>query len=227
MYEALLFDLDDTLLDFQQAEYKALSSVHRLYFSSIPYTQFFHVFKTLNHFLWQGVNRQYWLPGFVEEKRFSYLLEEFSMNLESKNIESFYQSCLLKFTDWLPHAKEALIALGKLYKIVIVTNGFTDIQKRKCQKMGLYDLIDLLIVSQEWGVSKPNPKIFQKAIESVGCYSEKALVIGDSLESDHKGAVNAGVDFCWVNIKKEKKEFGVSAPKYEVSSIKELIAILE
>jgi FMN phosphatase YigB (HAD superfamily) len=84
-----------------------------------------------------------------------------------------------------------------------------------------------VIISEQAGMSKPDPRIFKLASERLGVEASKTLMVGDSLTSDFRGALNAGMDFCWVNPAKKPLPEGWPTPKFIVERVAELPALLK
>jgi len=106
--------------------------------------------------------------------------------------------------------------------VVLLTNGITVIQKKRLAASPLKDWVQGVVISQEVGVSKPDPRIFEIALG--GLDPRDALMIGDGITSDVMGANNAGVDVCWYNPKGKVLPEGVHA-EYEIRDIRDCIAI--
>lgn len=82
----------------------------------------------------------------------------------------------------------------------IITNGFTSLQQTRLERTGLRDHFDLLIISEEVGVAKPDARIFDYALAQAGNPDRaRVLMVGDTAESDIRGGVNAGLATCWFN----------------------------
>ena len=115
----------------------------------------------------------------------------------------------------------------KNYKLAIITNGIKEVQipRIKNSKINMY--IETIIISEEVGASKPNPLIFEKALEKLEYRGEKnkVIMIGDSQTADIKGANNFEIDSCWINLVKRKKNEAINAT-FEVESYEELYEIL-
>ena len=110
------------------------------------------------------------------------------------------------------------------YKLGIVSNGIGEAQRRRLKSAGMYEAFDSLIFSDEAGVYKPDPRIFQMAIKQLGARPEQVLYIGDSLHDDYQGAKNAGIDFCWYNPK--GLDAGDASPLHIIHRLSELKAWL-
>ena len=83
--------------------------------------------------------------------------------------------------------------------IGIVTNGPTEVQRAKLELLGIDRLVDFVLVSEEFGVAKPDPAIFREALRLAGVKPEEAIFVGDSVEFDMAGARAAGIPTVWVN----------------------------
>ena len=88
--------------------------------------------------------------------------------------------------------------LAERYPLTIVSNGFIEVQYRKVELSGLRDCFQHIVLSEEVGAQKPNPKIYEEALRLNGCQPEEVLMIGDSWTSDIQGAIHAGIDQLWV-----------------------------
>ncbi len=120
------------------------------------------------------------------------------------------------------------VSLGKLnktYRLALVTNGAPDLQREKISGSRLEKYFNEIVISGEVGVGKPDPKIFEITLERTGARPDQAVMVGNGLETDIKGAQEAGVRAVWMNRKKEQPENNVK-PDYEISDISELESIL-
>jgi putative hydrolase of the HAD superfamily len=98
----------------------------------------------------------------------------------------------------LPGAEELVRYLAVKYPLTVVTNGFVEVQYEKFDKSGLRDCFAHIVLSEEVGCQKPNPRIFEEALRMNGLQAEDVVMIGDSWNSDIQGAINAGIDQIWV-----------------------------
>ena len=122
----------------------------------------------------------------------------------------------------LPGAEETVERLAREREIVILTNGITPIQKSRMARSPVRNWISRMVISQEVGVSKPDPRIFEIAMGDTP--REKVLMIGDGLQSDVRGANNAGVDVCWFNPLKKSLPDGLHT-EYEIGNIRDCLPI--
>ena len=120
------------------------------------------------------------------------------------------------FDDVLPVLK----ALRGKYTLGLLSNG-----NSYPERCGLDEIFQFIVFSQDYGIEKPNPKLFQIALEKARCSKKQLLHVGDSLQDDISGANNAGIKSVWLNRKRVKNSIGINAD-YEISSIYELLEIL-
>ena len=121
-----------------------------------------------------------------------------------------------------PYAEAVVRELCLQRPVTLLTNGITVIQKMRMERTPIRDWVDRLVISQEVGVSKPDPRIFEIALE--GLDPSEALMIGDGIQSDVLGANRAGVDVCWYNPKGKALPEGIHA-EYEIRDIRDCLAI--
>ena len=126
----------------------------------------------------------------------------------------------------IPGARELLDALQGNVKLGIITNGFTELQAVRLEKMGLTDHFDHVIISEQVGVAKPDLGIFSHAHDAIGrpCKS-KVLMVGDNLHSDILGGVNFGFDTCWFNASGSASHQEIK-PSLTVESLDQLKQVL-
>lgn len=104
----------------------------------------------------------------------------------------------------------------------IITNGFAELQKTRVERMGLKDHSDLFIISEQVGIAKPHPKIFEHALDLMGNPArDNVLMVGDNPDSDILGGINVGIDTCWLNRTNKPTPKGIK-PSYQVASLIEL-----
>jgi len=120
------------------------------------------------------------------------------------------------FNDVLP----ALRALRGKYTLGILSNG-----NSYPERCGLEGMFQFVVFSQDYGVEKPNPRLFQIAIEKAGCPKQQLLHVGDSLQDDVMGAINVGIKCVWLNRKRVKNNLDFKI-NHEISSLLELVEIL-
>ncbi|GAA0698444.1 YjjG family noncanonical pyrimidine nucleotidase [Paraclostridium ghonii] len=225
-YKHLIFDLDDTLLDFQDNERNSLKVIFKKY--NIPFEE-----KSINQY--KSINRRFWSlieQGLIKKeealtKRFEEFFALYGHDIKGEIVERDYQNCLNKGHKTVPKAIETLIELkNRGYKIFAGTNGIGKTQKQRLKDSKMVDLFDDVFISEEMGVEKPNSKFFEIIFDKYDFIKkEDTLMIGDSPASDIKGANNFGIDCVWFNpLEKEVNDIKFT---YEIHGLSELLLILD
>ncbi len=234
MYDIILFDLDDTLLDFANSEHQSLQQLHEMYYQSITFNHFVMSFKNINTALWNrvGATDNGLMPTDVRLKRFEQLHETLNVDLCMHSVAEVYDAHLGKTAQWYPQVQAAIEHLhAKGHILGIVTNGLIQVQEDKYQMHNLGQWFDCYTVSDHVGVAKPHRDIFESALNDIahkhGLLREniqphQVLMVGDSLSNDGVGAANAGIDFCYVNPEQKDTTQTDIAIKYNISTVAEL-----
>lgn len=197
-YTTILFDIDDTLVDFKKSEKIGLEYCHTCFFQNLVDIETFEKeYAKINRALWQEVEQGTMTIPLLRKERFRKVCETFKM-VPNEAIAQNYEEQLIEHSEWLDGAVEVLEELKqRRFKIGFLTNGFSYIQRKKYKKLEMDRYSDVIVISEEVGTSKPHPTIFRYTLDQIGSQAEETLMVGDSLESDGKGAKQAGIDFCW------------------------------
>ena len=158
--------------------------------------------------------------------RFQMLFEEMGIQVDPVTVARTYEHNLGIGHYFLPGAEEAVECLSKKYKLYLASNGTAVVQKGRMTSANLYRFFETVFVSQEIGHNKPEKAYFDACFSSIsGFDKEKAMIVGDSLSSDIKGGINAGIKTVWVN--PDHKDCGDIKPDYEIEYLHQLEALLE
>ena len=238
-YKAILIDWDDTIGDFVGAAKRALQEMYDKYNLSdyfASHEEFVSLYKPHNLELWQRYGEDKITKVFLRIDRFLYPLlhgsktqtsnfsiQELTVLAEQMSEDFLYLTT--KYFSLLPEAEELVRYLAKKYPLTVVTNGFVEVQYEKFDKSGLRDYFSHIVLSEEVGWQKPNPRIFEEALRMNGLQAEDVVMIGDSWNSDIQGAINAGIDQIWVRKSKDPLPEGQSAT-YLVHTLSEVMEIL-
>lgn len=225
-YKYLLFDADETLLDFKLAEETAFSKLMELKGienSPLLYKQY----SAINQSVWERFEKGIIKKENIGFVRYSEFIEKIGVKADAAELDMTYHILLGQQGQVIDGAKELCAALKECgYSINIITNGFADTQRSRFEVSGLNKYIDRKFVSEELGVQKPKKEFFDKVFKIIGCCEkEKYLVIGDSMTADIIGGINAGIDTCWFNRNGKKNSFDVEAV-YTVGSFEEIRKLL-
>lgn len=225
MIEFLFLDLDDTILDFHKAERIALSKTIRD-FGVEPTEKVLQRYHLINKWHWEQLELGKLTRAEVLENRFKVLFQELGREVDATACARAYERNLSVGHYFLPGAEEAVEALSKKYRLFLASNGTASVQKGRMTSANLYRFFEKVFVSQEIGYNKPSEAYFDTCFAQIpGFDRAKAIMVGDSLSSDIKGGINAGIATVWVN--PEHKDCGNVKPDYEIESLSQLEALLE
>ena len=225
MIEFLFLDLDDTILDFHKAERIALLKTIRD-FGVEPTEAVLTLYHGINKWHWEQLELGTMTREEVLVNRFGVLFEKLGREVDAAACARAYERNLSIGHYFLPGAEEAVEALSKKYRLFLASNGTASVQKGRMTSANLYRFFETVFVSQEIGHNKPSKAYFDACFASIpGFDREKAMIVGDSLSSDIKGGINAGIKTVWVN--PGHKDCGDIRPDYEIEALSQLEALLE
>jgi putative hydrolase of the HAD superfamily len=196
----IYFDLDDTLLDHKKAEQNGLRDVHSHFevFNDISLEDLMSTYHEINKGLWEEYGRGEIDRHILHRRRFEETLIE--LNIDGAlypETGKVYMNYYRNHWEWIEGAKEAFDRIREKYSVGLITNGFAETQWMKIDQFGFRNMVDHIIISEEVGVMKPHPKIFDHATELVDLDRSEILYVGDSLTSDVMGGKKAGWKVAW------------------------------
>ena len=225
-FEFLFLDLDDTILDFHKAEYIAIGRTIGQ-FGLEPTDEVRQRYHRINKWHWEQLELGKLTRAQVLENRFSALFEAYGMTVDATACARAYEKNLSQGHWFLPGAEETVEYLSKRYRLFLASNGTASVQKGRMTSANLYRFFETVFVSQEIGHNKPSKAYFDACFAAIpGFDPEKAIIVGDSLTSDIKGGINAGIATCWVNPTHAPGREDIW-PDYEIEALSQFPALLE
>ncbi|WP_420644406.1 YjjG family noncanonical pyrimidine nucleotidase [Candidatus Leptofilum sp.] len=222
-YKWLLFDVDNTLLDFDQTEALALEANFTQHGLAFP-PEAKKRYHQINKSYWQRLERKEITPETLRTGRFHDLFDELAIRYDAIVFANTYLANLGQQAPMVDGAMELLTGLNGRFQLGIITNGLADVQHSRLEKSGLKQYFSPIIISQEIGSSKPNPDIFDAAFAQMNQPTKSdVLIIGDSLSSDMVGGINYGIDTCWFNPNGKTTDLPVT---HEISQLNQLSHVL-
>jgi 2-haloacid dehalogenase len=199
-YKSIFFDADDTLFDYPLAERTALlACLDEFGIAAEPETVI-AAYKRHNSAVWQAFERGETDQAALRVERFRRLAAELGIaDLPLERVGSFYLDALAGQSQLLPGAMETVRELAKKFPLALVTNGIAAVQNRRFAASPITPYFRSIVISEEAGIAKPDPRIFEPALRRIGVSAADVLYVGDSVTSDMAAARNAGMDFCWIN----------------------------
>ena len=225
-YKFILFDADNTLFDFTRSEREAVAETLRD-FGLIPTDSVIDDYSRINQSLWEKLERGETEKQRLRVERFELLFEKEGYDLsKAQDASDRYSERLSTKAYLIDGAREILEDLAPCAELYIVTNGIKKIQESRFAASGLGRFIRASFISEEMGFEKPDARFFDEVERCIpGFARADALVVGDSLTSDIRGGINAGIDTCWFNPKHKPMPKNMSI-NYVIGSLSELKNII-
>jgi 2-haloacid dehalogenase len=200
-YRIALFDADNTLLDFTRAEHDALCAC--LAARGLPHDgETVSAYSAINDGHWKRLEKGLTTRDRLKTERFGDFFASIGYGGDPVAMARDYEAALGQQTCLLDGALDLIRELFGHCGLYIVTNGITAVQKSRFGRCALAPYFDRSFISEEMGCAKPEKKFFDLVAAAIPGFDPKeALVIGDSLSSDIRGGINAGLDTCWFNPK--------------------------
>ena len=228
MYKFLLWDIDGTVLDFSAAEACAIRALFEKYHLGICTDEMLRTYSQINRKYWQALERNEMTKPEILVGRFREFFQ--LMGLDTTVAAAFnddYQLTLGDYPIFMEHALDVVKQEKGKYLLVAVTNGTKIAQTKKLRMTGLDEIFDVVFISEDVGIEKPNVAFFDHVFRKIGLSDKsEALIIGDSLTSDMQGGIFAGIDTCWFNPKHSQNTSGIPVT-YEIDDLRKLEKILK
>ncbi len=209
MPKNIFFDLDHTIWDFDANAEETLRELYQIYqirfLSHRSEQDFLDIYVRNNNEMWKHYRQNKITKDVLRSKRFVDTFREMEVDEEEipHNIwEKYLEICPTK-TILMPGARETLDYLAGKYELHLITNGFAEVQRRKLVHSNLGKYFQSLTISEEVGVQKPHPLVFETALKNAKSSLKTSHYVGDNLEADIKGAINSGWKAYWINNKNE------------------------
>lgn len=224
MIETLLFDLDNTLLDFNQAERIAVSKTLEN-FQITPAPSILKRYSELNLAQWKLLEQGKISREQVKLRRFQLLFSEQNIDAPAEEAAKIYEFLLSHGHYFMDGAEELLETLYGKYRMYLVTNGTLSVQKGRLKSANISRYFEDIFISEELGYNKPSIEYFDCCFSKIpDFHKETAVIIGDSLTSDIQGGLNARIRTIWFNPNHSKADKII--PDYEFDILPKLPQLL-
>jgi len=222
----LLLDLDDTLLDFKKAEAIAI----RATFEELgidPSDENVALYSKINRSCWEKLELGEFTRDEVLHRRFDILFQHLGITGNAHTAQETYEYKLSFGAFYLDGAEELLITLFGQYRLYLATNGIINVQKRRIADSGIGKYFDGIFVSEKIGYNKPDKRFFDAIFAKIPNFKhEETLIVGDTLTSDIKGGINAGIKTVFFNPGGKVNTSDI-IPDYEICSLSELPELIK
>lgn len=225
MIRNVLFDLDDTLFDFHKAEKIALTKT-LVHFGIDPTEETLALYSTINAAHWKRLELGEISREEVKVGRYRELFKTIGVECDPVKATAYYESMLAIGHYFMPGAPELLEELYGKYRLYIVSNGTAKVQEGRIGSSGIAKYMDGIFISQLLGANKPDKQFFDICFAEMPDFSlSETVIIGDSLSSDIKGGINAGIITVWFNPKGIENDNDIK-PDYIIKELSEVPGLL-
>ena len=226
MLKTIFLDLDDTLLDFTGGEVHALSRTLREW-DVEPTRAVLDRYHVINAAQWELLEEGILTRDQVLVRRFEILFGELGVDMPPRETCERYESYLAEEHDFLPGAVELLRELAPRYDLYLASNGAAAVQHRRLRDAGIEAYFQAILISEELEADKPSRAFFDACFDRIPGFSpETALIVGDSLTSDIRGGINAGIRTCWLRHPGRSARPDIM-PDYEITTLDQLPDLLK
>lgn len=191
----IFFDLDHTLWDFQKNSSLTFDFLLKKYCIDIDLKDFLKIYIPINFSYWKLYRDEKITKEYLRYNRLKSAFDKLGIKAEDEIINKMSDDYVLSLPNNNFLIKDAIFILDYLkdrYKLHVITNGFTEVQNKKIINSKIKKYFHSIIDSESVGVKKPNIKIFNYALKISNSNPVNCVMIGDNLEADILGAINAG-----------------------------------
>ncbi len=224
-YRIALFDADNTLLDFSRSEHEALSDC--LIARGLPHDKAItDRYSVINDEEWKRLERGETTREILRIERFARFFREYGFDCDSEEMANDYMATLARKSYMMDGAAELIEQLAGHTRLFIVTNGIGLVQNARFNVTPMAKHFEGVFISEELGCAKPEKAFFDRVANDIpGFDPRETLIIGDSLTSDIRGGINAGIDTCWFNPQGKQRPADMPIT-YEVSNLHEVAPLI-
>lgn len=223
-YKNLLFDVDNTLLDFEAAETAALRSLFQeMQLTLTPESE--QLYQLMNKKRWQAHEKGELSSSQVVNGRFGPFFASLGKVVDSVATEEKYRHYLNQGHQLLGDSLPVIQQLAEQADLYVVTNGLVDTQIKRLRASGLLPYFKALFISDQIGIQKPAVGFFDYVFDHIPDFNkEETVIIGDSLTSDIQGGINAGIDTVWLNLSKTSPTVDPE-PTFQITALEEIFSV--
>ena len=225
-YRAIIFDLDNTLLNFELCERQAILGALKacsISLNGISEARFLETFETFNSKYWR--QRHQLTPSELIKKSYQDTFCDLQITTNAfDNLTQNYWHIFNHTGELEQNVRQILTILSGKYRLAVVTNGLASAQNSRMKAAGIEHFFEAIVVSEIVGYAKPAPEIFHHVLAKLDLTAADVLYVGDSLKYDYEGTKQTGIDFCYYNRKKENLPEG-KRPKFIVEELLDILKI--
>ncbi len=224
-YKHLLFDADNTLLDFTRGEIETFKKLGKIYDFEVS-DFIMSEYHRINKACWKAYEEGTLSQDKLRVLRFENFIKYFDLKIDPIDMEENFTRILSSQPHLIKNSHQVLSLLkDKGYNLQLITNGLVEAQYGRLKATKLEPYFSKIFISGEMGCQKPDVEYFTKVLNSIKAKESECLVIGDRLESDILGAMNSNIDSVWLNLKNDNLP-AIYKPTYVITKLNTLIDLL-
>jgi putative hydrolase of the HAD superfamily len=203
----VFFDLDHTLWDFDKNSQLAFQRVFQNHNIELELDRFISEYEPINSLYWKKYRDEIIGKDELRRGRLIDTFNVFNISMPLQQIDMMaasYIEELPKDNYLLENTFEILDYLFPKYRLHIITNGFEVVQQLKLSNSGIQNYFHTVTTSEDAGIKKPHPFIFESALKKAAVSALSSIMIGDNMEADILGAKSAGMNTLFFNYRNEK-----------------------
>ena len=223
MIRNILFDLDNTLLDFNTGEKNALTKTLK-HFGKSPDKRMLERYSEINLYHWQLMEQGKLTREQVKVDRYRTFFREFGIDASPEKATEFYESMLPYEHSLVEGAYSILENLSRKYHLYVVSNGTLSVQKKRMEDAEITGFFKDFFISQEIGFEKPSAKFFDYCFSKIPDFKKnETIIVGDSVSADIAGGINAGIKAVWFNPDCKKSDISADYEIYKLSMLEQIL----
>ena len=217
----VFFDLDHTLWDFDKNSALTFNKIFKMHDVAVDLNDFLSFYEPINLDYWKLYREEKIDKASLRYNRLNDTFNKISFQADSTLINKLsedYITYLSSFNHLFDDVHEVLNYLKSKYQLHIITNGFQEVQESKLRNSNIHHFFNSVTDSEQVGVKKPNPEIFNFALKIAEANPETSVMIGDNMEADVLGALDFGMEAIYFNIRETNEAQSIK----QVNNLNEL-----
>lgn len=196
-YRGVLLDADNTIFDYDRAEAEALDETFASVIPGVPRAEAAEAYRGINARYWKLFEQGAVTAAGLQSGRWTDLFRQLGCTGSATEAAVSYVARLSTKAHFLPGAADVVRELARRARLCLVTNGLSRVQRGRLAHSGIAGQFTAVLISEELGLAKPDPRFFLAAAGALNLPASQLLCVGDSAAADIAGARGAGIDACW------------------------------
>jgi 2-haloacid dehalogenase len=226
IYGGVLLDADNTLFDYDRAEAEALEETFADAIPDAPREQAAETYREINARYWKLFEQGSITATGLQTGRWADLFHHLGRTGDAAAAAATYVARLSTKSHFLPGASELVRALAQRTRLCLVTNGLSRVQRGRLAHSGIAGHFSAVLISEELGFAKPDPRFFAAACSTLNLAAGELLCVGDNPVADIAGARGAGIDACWFSPSGAPWPGPGDPPKYIVQDLQDVLHVV-